>query len=243
VGKFGLVVLDPPDSYFEKGIDINNYHHVRLVLDPLADVANRTGATVLMVRHLNKATGKNRLYRGNGSIALAATCRSYLQVNGGKLGVVKANYGQKAGSISYQIIGTEINASDERGHEMRLETAIVQWSGPTKAGPATGVVGQAETPAPGALALTSPSRARARDERVLNALQALGGDADYLEVRKQVELLAGVSMSGRSYARAVTGLEEQGEVEVYVQGTRRRLKISRSLTGDSSPLVRTVRGQ
>ena len=47
---------------------------------PLARMAERTGAAVLLVRHLNKAQGGNALYRGGGSIGIIGAARSGLLV-------------------------------------------------------------------------------------------------------------------------------------------------------------------
>jgi hypothetical protein len=48
---------------------------VRRALAPLAGLAERTGACVLVVRHLNKAPGNNPLYRGGGSIGIIGAAR------------------------------------------------------------------------------------------------------------------------------------------------------------------------
>jgi hypothetical protein len=53
---------------------------VRRALAPLAKLAERTGAAILIVRHLNKASGGNTLYRGGGSIGIIGAARSGLVV-------------------------------------------------------------------------------------------------------------------------------------------------------------------
>src|SRR5215210_2938193 len=53
---------------------------VRRALAPLAALAQRTGAAILIVRHLNKASGGNTLYRGGGSIGIIGAARSGLVV-------------------------------------------------------------------------------------------------------------------------------------------------------------------
>ena len=52
---------------------------VRRALAPLAKLAEDTGAAVLIVRHLNKSSGGNPLYRG-GSIGIIGAARSALLV-------------------------------------------------------------------------------------------------------------------------------------------------------------------
>jgi len=48
---------------------------VRRALAPLAGLAERTEAAVLVVRHLNKAAANNPLYRGGGSIGIIGAAR------------------------------------------------------------------------------------------------------------------------------------------------------------------------
>jgi hypothetical protein len=51
---------------------------VRRALAPLAAMAERTGAAVLVVRHLNKKSGEAAIYRGGGSIGIIGAARSAL---------------------------------------------------------------------------------------------------------------------------------------------------------------------
>jgi hypothetical protein len=74
-----LLVLDPIDSYIEKGKGAGKF---RPMLTALADVASRTGCTICGITHLNKGGGKSQ-YRTLGSVDLPAIARSVLTV--GKL--------------------------------------------------------------------------------------------------------------------------------------------------------------
>jgi hypothetical protein len=74
-----LPVLDPIDSYIEKGKGAGKF---RPMLTALADVAARTGCTICGITHLNKSGGKSQ-YRTLGSVDLPAISRSVLTV--GKL--------------------------------------------------------------------------------------------------------------------------------------------------------------
>ncbi len=73
-----LVIIDPLVAYFGGKIDSHRDQDVRRVLAALAALAGRTGAAVLVVRHLNKAGGGNPLYRGGGFIGIIAAARSGL---------------------------------------------------------------------------------------------------------------------------------------------------------------------
>ena len=58
----------------------NRDQDVRRALTPLKRMAERTGAAVILVRHLNKMAGGNPLYRGGGSIGIIGAARSGLVV-------------------------------------------------------------------------------------------------------------------------------------------------------------------
>lgn len=71
-----LVVIDPLNAYLPDTINSWSDHQIRRVLAPLAKMAERTGAAVLVIRHLNKAVGGNPIYRGGGSIGVIAAARA-----------------------------------------------------------------------------------------------------------------------------------------------------------------------
>ncbi len=71
-----LVVLDPLAEFLDPRVSTNNEASVRRALKPLARIAAARGCVFLMVRHLNKGEGRRAVYRGGGSIALLAPCRS-----------------------------------------------------------------------------------------------------------------------------------------------------------------------
>src|ERR1051325_4108665 len=66
-----LVVVDPLMAYLAPSVNSWRDHDVRQALFPLAQVADVTGAAVLIIRHLTKGTGP-AIYRGGGSIGLGA---------------------------------------------------------------------------------------------------------------------------------------------------------------------------
>lgn len=71
-----LVVVDVLFAYLNSKVDSHRDQDVRGVLHRLADMADRTGATVLLLRHLNKASGGHALYRGGGSIGIIGAARA-----------------------------------------------------------------------------------------------------------------------------------------------------------------------
>ncbi len=75
-----LVVVDPLMAFLSGDTNSHKDQDVRRALAPLAALAEKTRAAVLIVRHLNKAEGGNSLYRGGGSIGIIGAARSGLVV-------------------------------------------------------------------------------------------------------------------------------------------------------------------
>ena len=70
-----LVVVDPLMAFLSGNTNSHRDQDMRRALAPLAGLAERTGAAVLVVRHLNKAAANNPLYRGGGSIGIIGAAR------------------------------------------------------------------------------------------------------------------------------------------------------------------------
>ncbi len=105
-----LVIIDPISAYLS-GTDTHNNADVRSLLMPLVDTAAKFGVAVLLVSHLNKASGTNALYRTSGSLAFVATVRAAFLVT--KDGAdpdrrlflpVKNNLGTDQGGLAYRIV-------------------------------------------------------------------------------------------------------------------------------------------
>jgi AAA domain-containing protein/uncharacterized protein DUF3854 len=75
-----LVVIDPIMAFLSGDVNSNRDQDVRRALTPLKQMAERTGAAVVLVRHLNKTPGGNPLYRGGGSIGIIGAARSGMVV-------------------------------------------------------------------------------------------------------------------------------------------------------------------
>lgn len=71
-----LVILDPIMAFLDERILSLSDQSVRRLLYPLGRLADRHQSAVLMHRHLNKSSAGCSLYRGSGSIAFLAACRS-----------------------------------------------------------------------------------------------------------------------------------------------------------------------
>lgn len=70
------VVLDPVVSFLDASVSEASNQSIRRALQPLADLAERHDASILLIRHLNKRRGGRSLYRGSGSIGFVGACRS-----------------------------------------------------------------------------------------------------------------------------------------------------------------------
>src|SRR5215211_1140452 len=75
-----LVIIDPIMAFLGENINSNSDKDVRSALKPLKQLAERTRAAILIIRHLNKTPGSNVLYRGGGSIGIIGAARSGLIV-------------------------------------------------------------------------------------------------------------------------------------------------------------------
>lgn len=75
-----LVVIDPAGAYIGRaGVNENQDAELRGVLGPLSEASNRTGACVLLVKHLNKSAGVSAVQRvGGGGAYVNAVRFSYM---------------------------------------------------------------------------------------------------------------------------------------------------------------------
>jgi len=77
-----LLILDPLQAYIGMDVDMHRANEVRPIFKNLAGVAERTGCAILIIGHMNKMAGGQTkgMYRGLGSIDIAAAVRSILLV-------------------------------------------------------------------------------------------------------------------------------------------------------------------
>jgi hypothetical protein len=119
-----LVVIDPLMAFLSGQVDSHRDQDVRRVLASLGYMAARTGAAVVIVRHMNKGAG-SALYRGSGSIGIVGAARSGLLVapdpdDEGRriLAMTKSNLAKMPEALAYRLVDDE-----------RYSCARVVWDG------------------------------------------------------------------------------------------------------------------
>jgi len=70
-----LLIIDPLVAYLARGHNANSDQGVRRAFHSLKGLAERTGAAIVAVRHLNKSMTANPIYRGGGSIGIIGAAR------------------------------------------------------------------------------------------------------------------------------------------------------------------------
>lgn len=73
-----LLILDPLQAFIGNSVDMHRANEIRPVMQKLSGIAERTNCAVILVGHLNKKGSGKELYRGLGSIDIAAAVRSIL---------------------------------------------------------------------------------------------------------------------------------------------------------------------
>lgn len=117
-----LLIIDPMEAFIAG--DPNANKDIRKALTPVKNMAEQTGVSVLLVRHLNKDSNKPAMYRGGGSIAITGVARSGLVLSKHPddeelrvLAPQKNNLSKKASSLVYTIVTAE------------NDTAKLEWRG------------------------------------------------------------------------------------------------------------------
>ncbi len=78
--KASVLIVDLLMAFLSAETNSHRDQDMRRALAPSARVAERTGAAIVVVRHLNKATGGAAIYRGGGSIGIVGAARSGLLI-------------------------------------------------------------------------------------------------------------------------------------------------------------------
>jgi len=104
-----LILIDPITAYAEG--NLNNDQSARSILTPLAQMAERLSAAVVIIRHLTKTGSGSPLLRGAGSIGIAGAARSVLLVAESPsdpeqriIASVKSNLCRPPASLAFQTI-------------------------------------------------------------------------------------------------------------------------------------------
>jgi archaellum biogenesis ATPase FlaH len=105
-----LVIVDPLMAYISSEVNTRIDHDVRRLLAQLAQLAEETGAAIVLVRHLNKSNAGPAIYRGGGSIGIIGAARSGLLVARDPddesrriLAVIKSNLCPEAPSLRFHV--------------------------------------------------------------------------------------------------------------------------------------------
>ena len=145
-----LLIVDVLMAYLPTAVDSHKDQDIRSVLSRLAALADRTGCTVLLLRHLTKAVGRDPLYRGGGSIGIVGAARAGLLAaldpddpDRRVLASIKSNLAATPPSLTYQLVASghvaRVAWGGVSGHsardllgdpeEMTARTEAVQWLG------------------------------------------------------------------------------------------------------------------
>jgi len=109
-----LVVVDPLMAFLAGQVDSHRDQDVRRVLASMAYMAARTGAAVLIVRHLRKGAG-SALDKGSGSIGIIGAARAGMLVapdpeDDGRriLAMTKSNLAKMPDALAYRLVNDEL---------------------------------------------------------------------------------------------------------------------------------------
>jgi predicted ATP-dependent serine protease len=78
--KAKLLILDPIQAYLGGGMDMNRANEARDMTKKLGALAEKYKCAIVLIGHMNKASGNKAAYRGMGSIDFFAVARSVLLV-------------------------------------------------------------------------------------------------------------------------------------------------------------------
>lgn len=107
-----LVIIDPLDAFLGEDVDSHKNAEVRRAIMPLAQIAESTNATTIILGHLNKSSQSATMYRFGGSIAFTAApraCFAFARSEDGNehhcvFACVKTNVGRMPKSRMYEIV-------------------------------------------------------------------------------------------------------------------------------------------
>jgi hypothetical protein len=132
-----LVVIDPIMAFLDRSVCTGDDPSVRTVLGPLAQLAEKYNCVIILIRHLNKNAGKRTLYRGAGSMAFLAVCRSawlFARHPSHKgqavIAEVKNNLAPPQTSLAYEVIARTDQAVELhwRGDSTLTAGELLHWA-------------------------------------------------------------------------------------------------------------------
>lgn len=136
-----LVVIDPISACLPENAKHGVDSSIRRILMSLVDLAEETGAAIVMIRHFNKSAGMSAKNRGGGSVAYTALVRSVLQANqlvmptenGATHAIALAvgNLSKKLKSLTYTLEDAPRLAALPSPEDDGLGVAVVKYCGTT----------------------------------------------------------------------------------------------------------------
>jgi len=78
--SIGLIVLDPVFSFIDSTISLKDEQQTRSALEPMCQLAEKNGCTVLFIRHVRKSTSGAALDHGLGGVGIGNLARVVLRV-------------------------------------------------------------------------------------------------------------------------------------------------------------------
>ena len=134
-----LLILDPLLAYMQGGIDMNKANETRPFMSRLRELAQATGCTIIGLRHLTKADNDKAIFRGLGSVDIAAAVRSIVQVGYNPdapdqrvMAHAKHNLSERGPSLLYSLVGGG------------KDVPVIRWQGET--GLTAGELGRPSAP-------------------------------------------------------------------------------------------------
>lgn len=134
-----IVIIDPLLSAMQDGLSGNDNTHVRMAIDPLADLAMRMNIAVIGVAHLNKNAGVGSIDRLSGAHAWRDAARCVLTfAKDEDAGVTvishgKGNYQQSKSNYQYRMHSVRVPLEEPNDDgDMFTEVGAVDWLGPTE---------------------------------------------------------------------------------------------------------------
>lgn len=76
-----VFIIDPIQAFIPPDSDMQSATKMRSILRKLANTAEQNHCAVILIGHMNKGSGAKTLYRGLGSIDIAAIARSVLMIS------------------------------------------------------------------------------------------------------------------------------------------------------------------
>lgn len=187
-----LVVIDVLMAFLPGKVDSHRDQDIRAVLSRLTAVGDETGATFVLLRHLNKAAGGSPMYRGGGSIGIVGAARAGFLVARDPddpdlrvLACIKSNLAREPESLSYRLASAP-------GHDV----ARVEWVGASNHNASTLLAVDRE----------DTDERREIDRWLLDVLDAGHGAASAKDVLRQARD-AGFSVDQAKRAKKRLGIE------------------------------------